>query len=528
MPEPAIASTSPLPNGGPAPVPPERTDLQSDILIGGLSASAVNSFRGRFVRFVASCAGGVLAVAALTWCAYNLHLNLPTSSSLYLLLVVVVALTAGFWEATVTSVVAMGCLDFFIIPPIFTLNVDDPQNWMALATFETAALIVSRLSVRVKNQARTEAKQRRSVETLYELSRRILFLDRGQTLGSGIVSLIHEVVRADAVALFDAAEARTYTTESCSREIEELVRATYLRDRTTETAPLGRWARVLRLGTTSVGALVLQGAELDTLTVNAVASLTAIALERVRSFDRESRAEAGRQSEQLRASVLDALAHAFKTPLTAIRVASSGLLETSNLAEGDKALVTLIDDESERLNQLATSLLQMARIDASELRMHHDEVCVARLLADVVASCQEQLRGHPVQIDAGISLYVNGDTEMLATAILQFVDNAAKYSTPGSPILVSAVETEGEAVVSVHNQGPPIQIADRERIFERFYRSAGARHAAPGTGLGLSIVKKTAEAHRGRAWVVSEDGRGTTFFLAVPWTPRKNHAPATG
>ena len=477
---------------------------------------SLNLFPARYVRFAAASAGGVLAVAGLTYCAFRLQLNLSTGSLLFLLLVVVVSLRAGFWEATITSLVAVACLDYFFIPPLYTFNVNDPQNWVSLATFETTALIVSRLSVRVHNQVLAEAKQRRLVERLYELSRRILFLDRRQTLGSGIASLIHEVVRAEAVALFDAAEARVYTTGACTREIEDLARATYLQDRMTETATPDRWARVLRMGTTSVGAVVLKGPELDSLTINAVASLTAIALERVRSFDRESRADAARQSEQLRAAVLDALAHAFKTPLTAIRVASSGLLETSNLAEGDAGLVKLIDDESERLNQLTTRLLQMARIDASELHVHRDEFSVAALLTDVVANCEEQLRGHPVEMVADAALHARGDRAMLATAILQFVDNAAKYSTPGSAILVSATEADGDVVVSVHNEGPPIQPAERERVFERFYRSKDARHGAPGTGLGLSIAKKTAEAHRGRTWVLSEDGKGTTFFLAVP------------
>jgi two-component system sensor histidine kinase KdpD len=488
----------------------------------------VNLFPGRYARFTAASVGGVLAVAALTYCAFTLHFNLATISLLFLLLVVIVSLRAGFWEATITSLVAVACLDYFFTAPLFEFNIDDPQDWISLATFETAALMVSRLSVRAKNQAVVEAKQRRSVEKLYELSRRILFLDRRQTLGSGIVALIHEVIRPDAVALFDAVEARMYATESSTRGLEDLARATYLQDRITQIIHADTWARVLRLGTTSVGALVLKGAELDTLTVSAVASLTAIALERVRSFDRESRAEAARQSEQLRAAVLDALAHAFKTPLTAIRVASSGLLETSNLAEGDAALVRLIDEESERLNQLATRLLQTARIDAGELRVHHDEVPVSALLTEVVASCQEQLRGHPVEISADAGVQARGDSEMLATALLQFVDNAAKYSTPGSPVVVAATEADGEVVVSVHNEGPPIPPGERERIFERFYRSDGARHGAPGTGLGLSIVKKTAQAHRGRTWVVSEDGKGTTFFLAVPAVPRREHEPAAG
>jgi len=493
--------------------------------MGVLFDLSLNLFPGRYLRFASMSGGGVLAVVALTYCAFRLQLNLSASSLLYLLLVVIVSLSAGFWEATIASLAAVVCLDYFFTPPLFGFNVSDPQNWISLATFETAALMVSRLSVRVQNQALAEAKQRRCTEKLYELSRRILFLDRRQTLGSGIVALIHEVLGADAVALFDAVEARTDATESCTREIENLARATYLQDRITETAHPYRWARVLRLGTTPVGALVLQGEELDPSTVNAVASLTAIALERVRSFDRESRAEGARQAEQLRAAVLDALAHAFKTPLTAIRVASSGLLETSELNEGDAALVQLIDSESDRLNQLTTRLLQIAKIDASQIHVHNDEVPLAALLKSVVANCEEQLRGHPVRIAAGSELHVRGDREMLATAILQFVDNAAKYSPPGSPIFVSASESGGEMIVSVHNEGPPIPAAERERIFERFYRSPATRHGAPGTGLGLSIVKKTANAHRGRTWVVSEDGKGTTFSLALPRAQKARYEP---
>jgi two-component system sensor histidine kinase KdpD len=188
-------------------------------------------------------------------------------------------------------------------------------------------------------------------------------------------------------------------------------------------------------------------------------------------------------------------------------------------------LVQLIDSESDRLNQLTTRLLQMARIDASQLHVHNDEVPVAALLKGVVANCEEQLRGRPVRIAVNSELHVRGDREMLATAILQFVDNAAKYSPPGSPIFVSASESGGEMVVSVHNEGPPITPAERERIFERFYRSTATRHRAPGTGLGLSIVKKTANAHRGRTWVVSEDGKGTTFSLALPQAQKTLYEP---
>jgi two-component system sensor histidine kinase KdpD len=119
------------------------------------------------------------------------------------------------------------------------------------------------------------------------------------------------------------------------------------------------------------------------------------------------------------------------------------------------------------------------------------------------------------------SLEIYGDREILTTALEQVIDNASRYSTPGSPISVSAEENLGETIIAVHNEGPPIQPADRERIFERFYRAEESRHRAPGTGLGLSITKKAAEAHGGRTWVVSSEDSGTTFFFALPRGQRR-------
>ena len=122
---------------------------------------------------------------------------------------------------------------------------------------------------------------------------------------------------------------------------------------------------------------------------------------------------------------------------------------------------------------------------------------------------------------ARLHLEVYGDRKVLSTALEQFIDNASKYSTPGSPISISAEENLGEIVIDVHNEGPPIQPADKERIFERFYRTEESRHRAAGTGLGLSIARKAAEAHGGRTWVVSEERTGTTFSFALPRWPKE-------
>ena len=467
-------------------------------------------------------AAGLAAVALLTFCAFRLHLNLSTTGSLYFLIVVLVSLFWGFWEASVTSLVAVSCLNYFFVPPILNWSVADPQDWVALAAFEIIALTVSRLSTRVQGQARAQARQRAAVQKLYELSRRILLLDRHEPIAPQIVSLIQEIFRTESVALFDCALPSLDATGPRAGDLDQLARSTYFQDTAREDTDGHIWSDVLRLGSKPIGAIALCGPELDRLAVAAVASLTAIALERARSFEKENRAEAARQTEQLRGAVLDALAHAFKTPLTAIRTASSGMIEAGRLSTDDLELAALIDDQAEHLNRLTSELLQMARIDAAQIRLQAERVSVLSLIEDVLAQRREQLQGRRVTVaESASGLEVLGDRQILANALEQFVDNAAKYSTPGSPISITAEENLGEIIIGVHNEGPPIRHADRERIFERFYRAEESRHRAPGTGLGLSIARKAAEAHGGRTWVVSEERTGTIFFLALPRGKRK-------
>jgi two-component system sensor histidine kinase KdpD len=464
----------------------------------------------------------VAAVALVTLVGFRLNLNLSACGSLYFLIVVMVSVVWGFWEASVTSLVAVNCLNYFFVPPIFTWTISDPQNWVALITFEAAALTVSRLSARVQGQARAEARQRAQVEKLYELSRRIYFLDRRQAIGPQIVPLIQEIFHTESVALFDAMAPRMDAAGPGASEMEQLARNAYFQDSTVVGDDAHTWAHVLRLGSKPVGAIALRGPQLGQMTMLPAASLTAIALERARSFEKESLAEAARQTEQLRTAVLDGLAHAFKTPLTAIRTASSGLLEAGRLSGDDGELAALIDEQAEHLNRLTTELLQMARIDAEEVRLHRERVSVLTLIEDILERHREQLRGRQTEISEGASeLEVYGDHEILATALEQFIDNAARYSTPNSPISIAAEENLGEVIIAIHNEGPPIGPGDRERIFERFYRAEESRHRAPGTGLGLSIAKKAAEAHGGRTWVVSEERAGTTFFFALPRGTRR-------
>lgn len=216
-------------------------------------------------------------------------------------------------------------------------------------------------------------------------------------------------------------------------------------------------------------------------------------------------------------AVLDALAHAFKTPLTVVCAASSGLLEMGTLDTTEAELADQINKEAVNLNQLCTRLLQTAKLETSNVTLHTEPVIVSKLVKDVVSDLSTTLKGHLIDLsidEQGTPL--QGDRELLKMILTQYLDNAAKYSVPGTPIAITVRESDAEVILSVRNQGSLIKMQDRERVFERFYRGSDAKQRVPGTGVGLSIVKKAAEAHQGHVWVVSAEKEGTTFFLSMP------------
>jgi two-component system, OmpR family, sensor histidine kinase KdpD len=479
-----------------------------------------NSKAVGWLRFAIECGIAAWVIALLTFCSYVLHLELSTAGFLYLLTVVVVAQTCGLRQATLASIVSVACLDYFIVPPIFSFQFGSTSDLVALATFEFCALIVSRLSAREKRHALDARRRRKSMEKLYAVSRETLRLDLRQPPGPQLVKLIRENFQLDGVAIYDEALARADGVGSCSDSEREGARVAFLegidRDEPSADPAVGLSLRLLRADRRLTGALSLRGV-LDPLAADALASLASIALERCRSFDKESQAEAARQSEQMRTAVLDALAHAFKTPLTAIRAANAGLLELGQLREPQLDLATLVEEQAAELNDLTTRLLQTARLDTGGLSVQAEEVMVTGLINEVLSDQHRKLDQHPVEVSiADRSLATQGDRGLIATIVSQFVDNAAKYSAPGTPIRVAAEGHHSQVVISVHNEGVPIRLEDRERIFERFYRCPETKDAAPGTGIGLSIARKAAEAHHGHVWVISGEGEGNTFFVSLP------------
>ena len=472
---------------------------------------AVRSLRA-LKQWLVGCAG--LGILTFYGIAFGAHL--PTMSFLYLLLVMTVATLGGFWSASLTSLVAVLCLDYYFTPPIFTLNVTETQDWVTLGAFEATAIVISRLSARELRNARETEAHRAGMEQLYELSRSTLLLDLRQPPGPQLVVLIQRIFNADAVALFDLNLARQDRVGGWDPSEENLAKECYFRDKALQDLSTFTSQRVLRAGARPVGALVVRG-RLSQLVVDALAALCAIALDRQQSFEKETRAEMARQSEQMRATVMDALAHAFKTPLTAVQAASSGLLELGGLTGSQSSLVSLIDGEAVRMNVLCTQLLKTAKLNPAQVDLETAEVKVKDLISEVLT--REHVNGtrNIVQVEVdNPALTVQVDRALFAMILTQFLDNARKYSTAGSPIKIEACSSHSEMILSVHNFGPTIPIEDRERIFERFYRSPDLKDSVPGTGVGLSVVRKAAEAHHGHAWVISDDKEGTTFFLSLP------------
>jgi two-component system, OmpR family, sensor histidine kinase KdpD len=364
--------------------------------------------------------------------------------------------------------------------------------------------------------------------SLYELTHRTLHLDLHAEPGQRLAELIHEIFPVDAVAIFDRELHAVYQAGQWGADPAEMVQNVFHFETTSDDPATGVSRRVLRLGAVPIGSLALRG-ETSPLVNDAIADIAAITFDRYRATANESRIVAEREAERMRTAVLDGLAHAYKTPLTAIRVAASGLAEMKKLTPAQADLVALIDEQAQSLNDLTTKLLRTARLAADGaggergFELQFSSISAATLLeeaAALVAGRAGDLRPNlrpDLRVELPESdLTLVADVRLLSMLLAQYAENAAKYADPGTPITLRAERSGTEAIFSVRNFGPVISQADRERIFERFYRSAAGAERAPGTGIGLSVAKRVALAHGGSVWVSSGEQEGTTFFAAIP------------
>ena len=359
----------------------------------------------------------------------------------------------------------------------------------------------------------------RWTERLHHFTRSTLQMDFNEPPGEKLANLIRQIFSLEAVAVYDADLGEIYQAGIWRDDPQETAQNAYHFESSDHDMQTGLHRRVVRLGTVPVGSLIVRG-EADPLVITFIASIIAITFDRYRALANESRIEAERRAEQLRTAVLDGLAHAYKTPLTAIRAASTGLAEMGGLSPAQSELVSLVAEQADQLNDLTTRLLTTARLEAGEVTLHVSPVTVGPLIDEALASLGERRGEMTFNVDLpDESLELCCDRRLISMLLTQYLDNACKYSNAGSTITVRAVKTGEEVVFSVHSFGPVIPMADRERIFDRFYRAASSAHRAAGTGIGLSVAKRAALIHHGTVWVASDETEGTTFYAAIPTHP---------
>jgi two-component system sensor histidine kinase KdpD len=461
------------------------------------------------------------AIALCTWASFHFGQGFAFTGFLYLVFVVLTAMYGGFWQATLVSVVAASCLNYFFVPPIFSF-VNSPANWVALAAFEFTALVISRLSLCAQLRANEAIAERRDMERLYQTSRRILLSNSSGEPGDFITALIQEIFALQAVQLFEDRSAKIFQSGQCTAETKRRLRDAYLLSQDTFDPATGSWYCVIRVGERPCGGLALHGTEMTKLAATALASLAGIALERVQALQKEYRAQAARQTEQLRTSVLDALAHQFKTPLTVARTASSGLLAVGGLSELQRDLVCTFDEQARKLDDIASRLLGAAAPDSSDCKPLRQSL----LFSDLIRTAIEELdspaeRGRFRVVVPTREIPIFADRKLILTSVTQLVDNAIKYSEPKSPIEVSFAIDNSTVSLTIRNKGLVIAQADGQRVFERFYRAPQTQHMPAGTGLGLSIVKRIVEAHQGNVWAEGEPGYGTSLSISLPAVQRQ-------
>jgi two-component system sensor histidine kinase KdpD len=272
----------------------------------------------------------------------------------------------------------------------------------------------------------------------------------------------------------------------------------------------------VRLGGHPLGALALLGPLPGDQTLRAIVNLVALSVEKARAIEDASHAEAARQSEVLKSALLDSLAHDIKTPLTSIKAAVTSLLSMAE-AGGDHELLTIINEEADRLNQLAAEVIAMARVEAGKLHLDKRPVSAEQLIEGALFELPGARKGHAVDLAIAPGLpAAECDSDLVQQVIKQLLENALKYSPEGSPLTVSVARKGEKIVIGVADRGAGIDEDERAYLFDKFFRGRRHRFETKGPGMGLAIAKGIVEAHGEKIWVESEPGQGSAFYFSLP------------
>jgi two-component system, OmpR family, sensor histidine kinase KdpD len=478
----------------------------------------VNKLLVQIIRYASSC----VVVAVLVLLCRLLHANASTAGFAFLLAVMLVSAAWGLRCAIFLSLVATVAYNFFFLPPIGKLTIADPQNWIALFTFLLTAVIASQLAERAREETENANRRRRELEQLYAFSQLMLTAENVLGLVNTIPDKVVEIFGASSAALFST-HSKNQKVYYSGLQVQNLISREELERVCSRSEPVSdsdRNLRIrpLRIGLRSVGALAIIGGNLSTESMEAIGSLVAIAIERAGAVEKLAHSEAGRESERLRSILLDSVTHDFRTPLTAIKASAQSLLSDAELDEASrKELLTVINEESDRLDRLVGEAAQMSQLDAHAVELNLQYHHIREAIDDALEANQKTLARHEVKLVLSERLpRVKMDLRRTGEILSQLLDNAGKYSPPGTRITITSEVQGSMLVTSVADQGPGIDAIDQNMIFDKFYRGRGQRQSVQGTGMGLAIAKAIVEAHGGTISLTTQPDRGSVFSFTLP------------
>jgi two-component system sensor histidine kinase KdpD len=487
---------------------------------------------------VAGAAAVVLVTAAYVG---PLHVTNPTVASLsFLLIVLLISAASSLRVAVTVSVLAVLALNYFFMPPVGTFHLEDPINWVALGAFLTVSVVGSRLSLVARTRADEATARRDELGRLFDLSRDILLTTDSR---EAVDDLARHMARRfgfefvgiclpapdgwrvhgsnDAVTLDRSDLDQALATARGALEFDAHTRS-YGGHRILSLAE-GRAVTLvpLRLGVRAVGLLAAGGRTVDPGTLDAIAGLAAIAIERAKMLEERQDSERLRQGAELKSALLASLGHDLKTPLTAITVAAGNLRAAGANDELRRDQLDVIGIEVTRLNRLFQNIVDMARIETGAVDARREWVHPADIVDAAIQQVEHALSSHPLELDVDTPGSVQVDPRLTSAALAHLLENAGQYAPAGTPVTVTATADDAGLTISVRDRGPGISPQEAQHLFDRFFRGTLAQHRSFGTGMGLAITRGLLAAQGGRVWAENHADGGAVFTLLIPTAVRE-------
>lgn len=485
------------------------------------------------VAIIAACTGA----AALLYGRFG-EANLMM---VYLVGVMLVATRFPRPQAVLASVLAVAAFDFFFVPPFLTFAVANTQYVFTFLVMLAAALVISGMAARVRRQVEAGRARERRTAALLALAKDLSAAASQEEVARATVLRTAETLDAGAVLFLatgpDGIEAAS-AQGNLTLDANELSIARWVHDhaqtagRWTETLPGANLLCLPLLG--SQGALGVLGVQSQNAPtgdqmhlLEALTSQAALALERTVLQGAAREAEVQMESERLRNAVLSAVSHDLRTPLAAIAGAASSLLDPGLGAATRDELAGTIVGESDRLNRLIGNILQVTRLESGAATIEKEWQPLEEAVGAALSRAEELMEGRPVSVDLPSDLpLVQVDGLLVEQVFFNLLENAAKYTPPGTPVTVRAWTSPGWVEAEVADLGPGLPAGEEGRVFDKFVRlSRGGR----GVGLGLTISRGIVAAHGGTIWAENRAGGGVAFRFRLPWeTPPPGPATESG